>query len=133
MQPNSSRPVTGIVLLFHFFYQQFWGYKVEEKLHLDVREQERLNTAVIHHRQHLSEPIHCLYRTVSDKYGIGHRKPPLFYWFLEHNSLLAPVYAMLLGSHEETLSTPGCIQSNRGRGQALQATVKVKVILSLFN
>jgi hypothetical protein len=26
-------------------YQQLWGYKVEEKLHLGVREQNRLNTA----------------------------------------------------------------------------------------
>jgi hypothetical protein len=25
-------------------YQQLWGYKVEEKLHLGVREQKRLNT-----------------------------------------------------------------------------------------
>jgi hypothetical protein len=25
-------------------YQQFWGYKVEEKLYLGVREQKRLNT-----------------------------------------------------------------------------------------
>jgi hypothetical protein len=24
-------------------YQQFWGYKVEEKLYLEVREQKRLN------------------------------------------------------------------------------------------
>jgi hypothetical protein len=26
-------------------YQQLWGYKVEEKLYLGVREQKRLNTA----------------------------------------------------------------------------------------
>jgi hypothetical protein len=25
-------------------YQQIWGYKVEEKLYLGVREQKRLNT-----------------------------------------------------------------------------------------
>jgi hypothetical protein len=25
-------------------YQQLWGYKVEEKLYLGVREQKRLNT-----------------------------------------------------------------------------------------
>jgi hypothetical protein len=25
-------------------YQQLWGYKVEEKLYLEVREQKRLNT-----------------------------------------------------------------------------------------
>jgi hypothetical protein len=29
-------------------YQQLWGYKVEEKLYLGVREQIRLNTTVIH-------------------------------------------------------------------------------------
>jgi hypothetical protein len=28
-------------------HQQFWGYKVEEKLYLGVSEQERLNTAVL--------------------------------------------------------------------------------------
>jgi hypothetical protein len=28
-------------------YQQLWGYKVEEKLHLGVREQKRLNTTDI--------------------------------------------------------------------------------------
>jgi hypothetical protein len=32
-------------------HQQLWGYKVEEKLHLGVREQKMLNTAVLdsHH------------------------------------------------------------------------------------
>jgi hypothetical protein len=28
-------------------YQQLWGYKVEEKLYLGVREQKRLNTTVL--------------------------------------------------------------------------------------
>jgi hypothetical protein len=28
-------------------YQQLWGYKVEEKLYLGVREQKRLNTTDI--------------------------------------------------------------------------------------
>jgi hypothetical protein len=28
-------------------YQQFWGYKVEEKLYLGVREQKRLNTTAL--------------------------------------------------------------------------------------
>jgi hypothetical protein len=31
-------------------YQQLWGYKVEEKLYLGVREQKRLNTTDIDHR-----------------------------------------------------------------------------------
>jgi hypothetical protein len=30
-------------------YQQLWGYKVEEKLYLGVREQKRLNTAALTH------------------------------------------------------------------------------------
>jgi hypothetical protein len=30
-------------------YQQLWGYKVEEKLYLGVREQKRLNTTALHH------------------------------------------------------------------------------------
>jgi hypothetical protein len=28
-------------------YQQLWWYKVEEKLYVGVREQERLNTTVV--------------------------------------------------------------------------------------
>jgi hypothetical protein len=28
-------------------YQQLWGYKVEDKLYLGVREQKRLNTTVL--------------------------------------------------------------------------------------
>jgi hypothetical protein len=31
-------------------YQQLWGYKVEEKLYLGVREQKRLNTTGISYR-----------------------------------------------------------------------------------
>jgi hypothetical protein len=30
-------------------YQQLWGYKVEEKLYLGVREQKRLNTTALVH------------------------------------------------------------------------------------
>jgi hypothetical protein len=30
-------------------YQQLWGYKVEEKLYLDLREQKRLNTTALDH------------------------------------------------------------------------------------
>jgi hypothetical protein len=35
-------------------HQQLWGYKVEEKLYVGVREQKRLNTIaleLIHHRR----------------------------------------------------------------------------------
>jgi hypothetical protein len=28
-------------------HQQLWGYKIEEKLYVGVREQERLNTTVL--------------------------------------------------------------------------------------
>jgi hypothetical protein len=31
-------------------YQQLWGYKVEEKLYLGVREQKRLNTTGLRRR-----------------------------------------------------------------------------------
>jgi hypothetical protein len=30
-------------------YQQLWGYKVEEKLYLGVREQKRFNTTALEH------------------------------------------------------------------------------------
>jgi hypothetical protein len=30
-------------------YQQLWGYKVEEKLYLGLREQKRLNTTALNH------------------------------------------------------------------------------------
>jgi hypothetical protein len=36
-------------------HQQLWGYKVEEKLYLGVREQKRLNTAGLNHTQNRSE------------------------------------------------------------------------------
>ena len=29
-------------------HQQLWGYKVEEKLYVGVREQKRLNTTALH-------------------------------------------------------------------------------------
>jgi hypothetical protein len=31
-------------------YQQLWGYTVEEKLYLGVREQKRLNTTAVDHQ-----------------------------------------------------------------------------------
>jgi hypothetical protein len=31
-------------------HQQLWGYKVEEKLYLGVREQKRLGTTVVEHQ-----------------------------------------------------------------------------------
>jgi hypothetical protein len=45
-------------------YQQLWGYKVEEKLHLGVREQKRLNTTALYDtcfifRRSFLTPIAC--------------------------------------------------------------------------
>jgi hypothetical protein len=34
-------------------HQQLWGYKVEEKLYVGVREQKRLNTAGLQHSRPL--------------------------------------------------------------------------------
>jgi hypothetical protein len=39
-------------------YQQLWGYKVEEKLYLGVREQKRLNTIVLECSQRGNSPLH---------------------------------------------------------------------------
>jgi hypothetical protein len=38
-------------------YQQLWGYKVEEKLYLGVREQKRLNTTALYHRGDYGSPL----------------------------------------------------------------------------
>jgi hypothetical protein len=35
-------------------YQQLWGYKVEEKLYLGVREQKRLNTTGLIHPEQMA-------------------------------------------------------------------------------
>jgi hypothetical protein len=39
-------------------YQQLWGYKVEEKLYVGVREQKRLNTAVLDNIKVVTEMLH---------------------------------------------------------------------------
>jgi hypothetical protein len=42
-------------------HQQLWGYTVEEKLYVGVREQKRLNTAVLEHFvavRHYLNPLH---------------------------------------------------------------------------
>jgi hypothetical protein len=33
-------------------HQQLWGYKVEDKLYVGVREQKRLNTTALQHHLH---------------------------------------------------------------------------------
>jgi hypothetical protein len=38
-------------------HQQLWGYKVEEKLYVGVREQETLNTTGVHN---FFLPLQCL-------------------------------------------------------------------------
>jgi hypothetical protein len=39
--------VDDTICITCIMYQQLWGYKVEEKLYLGVREQKRLNTTAI--------------------------------------------------------------------------------------
>jgi hypothetical protein len=41
-------------------YQQLWGYKVEEKLYLAVREQKRLNTTGVDQTDRLTQIIACM-------------------------------------------------------------------------
>jgi hypothetical protein len=38
-------------------YQQLWGYKIEEKLYLGVREQKLLNTTAVEHVQLIRQII----------------------------------------------------------------------------
>jgi hypothetical protein len=35
--------------MYNLIYQQLWGYKIEERLYLGVREEKRLNTTVLDH------------------------------------------------------------------------------------
>jgi hypothetical protein len=49
-------------------YQQLWGYKVEEKLYLGVREQKRLNTTALEH-SHLVSQQEELHKG-NDEFGI---------------------------------------------------------------
>jgi predicted SPOUT superfamily RNA methylase MTH1 len=48
-------------------HQQLWGYKVEEKLYLGVREQNRLNVIVTHHGQN---PLESTKITVSERNSV---------------------------------------------------------------
>jgi hypothetical protein len=38
-------------------YQQLWGYKVEEKLYLGLREQKRLNTTALDYLKNIRPSI----------------------------------------------------------------------------
>jgi hypothetical protein len=54
-------------------YQQLWGYKVEEKLYLGVREQKRLNTTGLEHTSSALSYIYdftCHYVTFATKIKI---------------------------------------------------------------
>jgi hypothetical protein len=46
-------------------YQQLWGYKVEEKLYLGVREQKRLNTTGLKHSYDSQEKYLTFHVTIS--------------------------------------------------------------------
>jgi hypothetical protein len=68
-------------------YQQLWGYKVEEKLYLGVREQKRLNTSTV--RRYLSSPVtfscslHAQLCIITSGW-LAYRESPNY----EHNSFL---------------------------------------------
>jgi hypothetical protein len=51
-------------------YQQLWGYKVEEKLYLGVREQKRLNTTALKHCSRFRN-IHWLPKGSDESYNYG--------------------------------------------------------------
>jgi hypothetical protein len=52
----STRDVDYTICITCIMYQQLWGYKVEEKLYLGVREQKRLNTTALEHETRSREP-----------------------------------------------------------------------------
>jgi hypothetical protein len=59
--------VDYIICITCIMYQQLWGYKVDEKLYLGVREQKRLNTTAIHHipeKNHLAAYPSLIARTI---------------------------------------------------------------------
>jgi hypothetical protein len=52
-------------------YQQLWGYKVEEKLNLGVREQKRLNTTAINSCFHIIPLLRIFTLNVSENHITG--------------------------------------------------------------
>jgi hypothetical protein len=50
-------------------YQQLWGYKVEEKLYLGVREQKRLNTTVLDKQKAKQSRYTPWWRLGGEEYG----------------------------------------------------------------
>jgi hypothetical protein len=71
-------------------HQQLWGYKVEEKLYLGVREQKRLNTTALevnsHYKQHV---LHALELTV-------HRQLLIFLFSLFFSFLSSSLFYLIL-------------------------------------
>jgi hypothetical protein len=66
-------------------YQQFWGYNVEEKLNLGVREQKRLNTTgLVDSRFAGSKPVEGEVRSTPSFGGDVHLSDPvvIFYGFV---------------------------------------------------
>jgi hypothetical protein len=45
----ATRDVDYTIYITFIMYQQLWGYKVEEKLCLGVREQKKLNTTALNY------------------------------------------------------------------------------------
>jgi hypothetical protein len=67
-------------------YQQLWGYKVEEKLYLGVREQKRLNTTDV---EHSAENI----RTRREVVRAGGRRKCFLLYCLRHSGRSTEIWA----------------------------------------
>jgi hypothetical protein len=52
-------------------YQQLWGYKVEEKLYLGVREQKRLNTTFHDTQSHTQSDTQSAFYEKVPAGGVG--------------------------------------------------------------
>jgi hypothetical protein len=78
-------------------YQQLWGYKVEEKLYLGVREQKRLNTTGLGNALYI-EPNVCSLSNIT-----SHRKRSLL--FVKHLAT-----HMLAGRYRTTQCSPAARQ-----------------------
>jgi hypothetical protein len=59
-----------------------WGYKVEEKLYLGVREQKRLNTIVLKHDV-IMIMIWLTQKQTFDKFGVLRGEVKLFVTYIE--------------------------------------------------
>jgi hypothetical protein len=57
-------------------YQQLWGYKVEEKLYLGVREQKRLNTTGLDDRGSIPTQTGFFLLATTSRPELGPTLPP---------------------------------------------------------